>query len=792
MKTFPSDIERKIDFAHIREWLIANCQHNGGKQLAVKMSVSSSLPQIELWLDQVSEYRNILQSGKSLPISNIEITSALEQLKVDNQILEDEDFLNVRLVCKDSQDLLEFFLKSPEYPNLFKVAEKIDVPSEIVVKIDQVFDEQGRWKRNASVKLQEILGESDQLERRAFTRLTKLYEQGQANNWTADTGITVKEGRMVIPILAEHKKKIQGIVHDESGGGKILYIEPLEVLEFTNRMKELEMERDREMRRIRSKLSSLIYPYVSDLLWADKVMAILDFIRSKGRLASDLEAVKPKIFKEKKISFSNLYHPQLLMINRPKGKPVIPMTLELDPDQRIMIVSGPNAGGKSVAIKTLMLNQYMLQCGILIPCAPDSSTTVFRNFMVDIGDSQSIENDLSSYSGHLTAMKYFLENADSSSLIIIDEIGSGTDPNFGGAMAESILLELNRKRVMGMVTTHFGNIKTIANKTPGLINGSMAFDMDHLKPLYRLKSGIPGSSFALEVATNIGLDPTLIKTAKQRSNTVEQKTDELLARLETEREKVQFLNQNLENERKHLESIRSAYEQLKSDLAKARKDIVDEARKKAMEIVKDSNSLVEKSIREIRESQADRRVIGKIRKERERFVSEQKKDLGISDVPEKKKEKLPPKVIDLEIGTIVKIPNSDASGEIVEIRKDKAVVVAGIMKSTFPLTELKGIKEPVSKKRVRINYDLIKAKSEFVMEKDVRGMRGEEALREIDKWMDQAIVAGAPQIRLIHGKGDGILKRLIHDYYHKNPYVKHIKTESIEAGGEGVSIIELR
>lgn len=802
MKLYPPDIEAAIGMDQIRDLLHSGCSGNRGRELVDRMSASSSARQVRLWHVQTAEYVHILSEGNGPPVSTSDIRSTSDKLSVNNLVLEAEELLVIRLVSREALETQLFFEKRREAcPELYHFAADIGPPETIVEAIDGVFDNDGNWKKNATKKLADVLNEIEKTERNAYRELNKIYEKARKEAWIADTGITVKEGRLVLPVFAENKKRIPGIVHDESGGGKVLYIEPLEVLEFSNQIRELEMERDREMRRILTKLTDKIRPFETNLKNIDFKMGVLDFVRSKARLARSLDAEVPEI-KPSGINYQCLYHPILKLHHKKSGKHVVPMKINLDHQNRLMVVSGPNAGGKSVAIKTLVLNQYMAQCGMLIPCAPGDCIRLFKKIFVDIGDNQSIENDLSSYSSHLTAMKHFIEHSDPSTLVIIDEIGSGTDPNFGGGMAEAVLLNLNQKQVMGMVTTHFGNVKSLSDQTEGMINGSMLYDVDRLQPLYQLRTGIPGSSFALEVASHIGLDRKIIELAKKRSNTVQHKTDELLSRLELEREQNKELKAILESERRFFERLKHEYSELKKGLEGARKEILEDARKKALMIMEGANSVVEQTVKEIREVGGDKFRIKKARNklevEREKLITEGKKALDVRKdqaTPKlrsrAKEVSEPPELMPLAVGVHVRMPNSEAIGEVIEIKKDKALVVAGIMKSYIPLDQLEVVSRREKKKSVRLNYDLIKAQADFVMEKDVRGMRSEEALKEIDSWIDRAIVVGSPQLRLIHGKGDGILKKVIRDYYRNSAYVKRIKYEAFEHGGEGVSVIEL-
>jgi len=796
LKTYPSDIEKILGIDQVRLLLKKQCGGQRGAGLVEAMRISGNKNQIALWLKQVHEYVQVLESVGGPAISDLDLNLSMSKLDVKDLVLDARELNEIRSVCQEAMEVVDFFDRQvTAFPELHKLVSSMTPPQSVIDQINGVFDPEGMWKRNASKKLNDALDGMEAFEKKAYSALNKIYNQAKKSEWTAETGITVKEGRLVIPVFAENKRKIQGIVHDESGGGKILYIEPVEVLEYTNRIKEFELERDREIRRLLLKLTGLIRPYRTDLKDLDHKMGVLDFIRSKARFAKNIGGVMPILASNATVEYKNLSHPLLIVQHRDKKLAVVPMDVSLDSDDRLMVVSGPNTGGKSVSIKTLAINQYLLQCGLLIPCKSESKVGIFDQLLIDIGDNQSIENDLSSYSSHLTAMKHFIEKSTSKTMIVIDEIGSGTDPNFGGAMAEAVLFTLNQKEVKGMVTTHFGNIKTMANQTEGMFNGSMEYDIDRLQPLYKLLTGQPGSSFALEVAKNIGLDRKLIEMARKRSNTVQQKTDTLLARLESERGQTSALKVVLQEEKDHYAKLRKDYQKLKEDLKLLEKGILDKARKEAIHIIDSANSAVERTIRDLREKGGEKLETKEIRNVLKRKRDSYSKELDRQTKPARAVQSTtvkPVPQIKLDVGIRVHIPNSEAIGEIIELRKDKAVVVAGIIKQTIPLKDLKPAGGQVVKEKARPNLNLVRAQADFVMEKDVRGMRGDEAIKEIDSWIDKAIVVGSPQLRLIHGKGDGILKKLIRDYYRNNPYIKKISYESVEMGGEGVSVFELK
>ncbi len=784
----PSDIEEKLGFDEIRSFVLDKCRSTGGKKLGKKLAFSTNINVVKMWLQQTHEFQQLLTSGSVPPITEIDISEGVEKLQEKHSVLAQHDFVDLRVLCQDIVGTIEFFSEKEEKtPSLYALIQDLESPAEVIERISSVFDDFGDWKRDASPLLRKILDLIDANEKEAYSIIKRIYNSAASNKWTAETDVSIKDGRLVIPIYAEHKKKVRGIMHDESGGGKILYIEPIEVLEAANKQKELELDRDREIHRILTELTQFVKLHLTDIKTYSLRMSILDFVRAKARLAIDLDASFPVITNIPNCSIKEMYHPLLYLTNKQRKKPTIPMNIELSDDQRLVVISGPNAGGKSVTIKTLALNQYMLQCGVL-PCAsPESSFGFYKQIFVDIGDNQSIENDLSSYSSHLTAMKQFLAKANDKTLLIIDEIGSGTDPNFGGAMAEAILLQLNKLKPRGAVTTHFGNVKSLAKTESGFINASMLYDTDKLQPKYEFRIGKPGSSFALEVAQNIGLPSHIIKGARKRSNIKQQKTDELLATLESERLKLKESAAELEASNKHLTSLKSDYTTLKKELETNRNEILISARKKASELIEGANAEIERTIKSIKESKADKKVTSNARKS----LSNAKVRLSKSGQTEGKgtpEVEMRP----ITVGSQVRIPNSSSTGEVIQLRKDKAVVLAGIMKSTYPISDLKLINQKSERKKAgKVSVGFVNRQEQFSMEKDVRGLRAEEAIKEIDRWIDDAIVIGMTKLRLIHGKGDGILKQLIRDYYHSAPFVKRITYEDVRMGGEGVSLIEL-
>jgi DNA mismatch repair protein MutS2 len=791
---FPDHLERKIGFDQIRVLLSNYCTNEASRERLEAIRWSSSYAGVNRSLDEVSEYQKILSDGNGPSLLVADIRELFKSLELKNNYLEIDEVLEIRDFIRTSAKLYAFFHHAAErFPNLKSCVGDASINEDLIQEINKLFSDDGEWKVDASKTLRDLYDSDREKKYSVRQHINKIYKQCSELGIAADTDISVKDGRLVVPILSEHKRKLEGVVQDVSGNGRIFYIEPIQVLELSNELREIGLKMNLEKRKLLKKVCNQIRPELSDLKKAFHLIQIFDVIRAKAKLALDMDACKPELLKVPNILLREASHPLLLLNHRQKKMPVIPLDIEIDEEQRIILISGPNAGGKSVSLKTVALLQYMLQCGLLIPCHHQSKIGLFKDLMVDIGDDQSIENDLSSYSSHLQAMRYILEKANMASLICIDEIGVGTDPQFGAALALAIIEALNQKKIKGVITTHYGILKNLAEKTPGIVNARMKFDGEALIPLFSMELGKPGSSYAFEVAERMGLSKNILHEARKRVDVRQEKVDRLLAKLETEKSEIELMKSNLQKETRLMEQFKQDYKSLKVELDSKKKQMIEDARKKSLMILEKSNAEVERTIKAIRESAQAKPDIKKIRKgletQKVQLQTELNKKLKVT--PSKESNDIPP----LKVGDRVHIKGSDGVGEIVEMRKDKAVVIAGIIKTTVSLSDLSHAhskKQEKSQLRSQVKIMMHEREKDFELQKDVRGMRGQEALELIDDWIDNALMLGFYQLRIIHGKGDGILKQLIRNHLRNRTYVKSIRYEHIELVGEGVSLIELQ
>ena len=635
--------------------------------------------------------------------------------------------------------------------------------------------------------MEAITHEIAKSEQEARKRLDIVYRQAQANGWTADGSLTIREGRMCIPILAENKRKLKGLIHDESATGQTAYIEPEEVFHLNNKVRDLEFDRRREVIRILTELTSEIRPHVPLLLAYHGLITKLDFVRAKALFAIDLQANMPLLDKEASINLIQARHP-ILYLNSLKDKnEVVPLNIKIDSTDRIILVSGPNAGGKSVCMKTVGLLQLMAQSGLLIPADESSSVGIFKQIFADIGDDQSIESDLSTYSAHLSKMKHFTTFAHGRTLVLIDEFGTGTDPQFGGPIAEAVLEQLNNRQVRGVITTHYSNLKVFASHTKGLENASMLFDNQRMQPLYILQIGKPGSSYAFEIAQKIGLSEQILTAAKEKIGVQQRKVDTLLVDLERDKKEIVDTKYAISKREKELVELRAKYESLSSDIETNKKEIIRKAKEEAKLILKDANKLIENTIADIKSVKADKDKTKDIRSKLNKALDQHTSAL-------QKDKKVVPTISTstdtaLEVGDWVRIEDSGSEGEIIEITKNNSLILA--------LGELRTVvkKNRVTKLRSKEKSKAIKRQSsvstgsaaDFSPELDVRGMRTEDALQKIELVLDRAVMIGYPSLKIIHGKGDGILRKFVRDYLRKYNHVSRFEDEHADRGGDGIT-----
>lgn len=785
---YPENCLERLGFSEVRQLIHKHCLSPMGQQMVDKMQVMTKYDQINKFLRQTNEFKSILENQEPLQISTFfDIKSLADKIKVEGTYLVEEELHQMYASLQTVFSVLRFFEERKEvYPNLEALLEHLPVEKNILKRIETVLDPKGKIKPNASVTLQTIIGDISKAEQDVRKRMDSIFKQAVGNNWVADGSLTIRDGRMCIPILAENKRKLKGFIHDESASGQTVYMEPEEVFTLNNKLRDLEFDKRREIIKILIALTTDLRPYTPLLLSYHGFLTKLDFVRAKALFAIEVEGDMPVLIKEAQTKLINARHPLLYLSFKADKKTVVPLNIHITPELRIVLVSGPNAGGKSVCMKTVGLLQLMVQSGLLIPVHESSEVGIFENIFADIGDDQSIESDLSTYSAHLTKMRHFVAHASPKTLVLIDEFGTGTDPQFGGPMAEAVLEVLNNKKVRGVITTHYSNLKLFAGNTPGLENASMLFDNDKMKPLYVLELGKPGSSYAFEIAQNIGLQKEVLELARAKTGTNQNRIDSLLVDLEREKKQIYDTKLHLSTQQNKVKNLVAENEKLKLFLDENKKVLIKEAKLEAQAIIKNANKLVENTIAEIKENQADKTVTKQLRQNLQKvLVQNQVKE-------EKKPEVAVPLNTPIEVGDWVQLNNSETTGQVLEINRDNLVVALGDLRSVLKKNRVYKISNKQAKKAIQNNSytgSISEAIGNFTAELDLRGMRGDNALHEVEKYLDKSIMLGFPFIKLIHGKGDGILRKLIREYLKKYSQVNRVEDEHADRGGDGITYV---
>ncbi|WP_192811671.1 endonuclease MutS2 [Pontibacter sp. BAB1700] len=626
--------------------------------------------------------------------------------------------------------------------------------------------------------------------------ISSIIRHAKNEGWTpGDAEPTIRGGRLVIPVIAEHKRRIKGLIHDESNTGQTVYIEPESIFELNNDIKDLENSYHRELIRILVGLTNTLRNFIPELRKAYQYLGLLDFIRAKAAFARRIEAAMPKLHKYPHIAWKEAIHPLLYLSHKQLGKPTVPMELELTRDQRILLISGPNAGGKSVSLKTVGLVQYMLQTGMLIPVADNSEAGIFHDIFIDIGDEQSIENDLSTYSSHLTNMKKFVTVADNKSLVLIDEFGTGTEPVLGGAIAEAVLQNLNDSKVFGVITTHYTNLKNFAERTPGIVNGAMRYDHKNLQPLYQLEIGKPGSSFAIEIARKIGLPRHIVDKASSLVGKDKIRYDRLLEELETEKQELEKkLKEATALELKLKRNVKE-YQELKNFLEESKQDVMREAKGKAKLLLKDANQKIEATIQQIKQSQAEKEQTKMARRELEEFATEKVR----KEEPRPAHKRVTSNGGPLKAGDTVSLIGQDSVGQIVGIKGKTAEVLFGGLKTIVKVDNLERAEAQTKKQKKAETVEgytrgmnITQRMADFGSTIDIRGEYAEDALNKVMNFTDEAIMLGIPEIKIIHGRGNGVLRQVVRDYLYSVPEVVSLASEAEERGGDGATLAVLK
>ncbi len=841
---YPEGFEHKIGFTEVRSLLRERCLSTLGKEMTDKLRFSSDAAEVNEWLAQVREFRRLLAEADDFPMQYFfDVRAAVARIRLEGTHLEESELFDLRRSLETIASIVAYLNRGEEgadgtvaypYPALHRMADGVAVFPQLIQRIDQILDRFGHIKDSASAELQRIRSELAHTEGSISKTLYSILRSAQSEGLVErDVTPTMRDGRLVIPVMPGLKRRIKGIVHDESATGKTVYIEPTEVVEANNRVRELEGEERREVVRILSEFANLLRPHVPQVLDSYRFLALIDLLRAKSSLAESTGAFEPVAETYPHIDWIQAKHPLLQFALERQGKSVVPLDITLTGDKRILIISGPNAGGKSVCLKTVGLLQYMLQCGLSVPIGDRSKTGVFDNIMIDIGDEQSIEDDLSTYSSHLTNMKNMIRRSDGRTLLLIDEFGGGTEPQIGGAIAEAVLKQFCRKKAYGVITTHYQNLKHFAEDHEGVVNGAMLYDRHEMRALFQLAIGRPGSSFAIEIARKTGLPEEVIKDASEIVGSDYIQSDKYLQDIVRDKRYWEGKRQTIHQQEKTLEQRIAKYEADIKELEQSRKAIISRAKEQAEELLGQSNRQIELTIRQIKESQAEKESTKRAREELRAFKSEvahidekandeliERKMRQLQERKERKEkrkkdkaegrtnkataasttaERKPSAPEALAAGDTVRIKGLTTVGSIESIDGKMATVIFGDMRTKMRTERLERASKPKKEesktfvstvgKQTRETID--NRKLNFHQDLDVRGMRGDEAINAVTYFIDDAILVGMPRVRILHGTGTGILRQLIRQYLATVPNVTSYKDEHVQFGGAGITVVDL-
>lgn len=829
---YPQNFEQKIGFDQIRQLLKDKCLSTLGEERVSEMNFSDQFETVEELLNQVTEFVRIIQEEDNFPDQFFfDVRPSLKRVRVEGMYMDEQELFDLRRSLETIRDIVRFLQRNEEeesdhpYPSLKRLAGDIAVFPQLITKIDGILDKYGKIKDNASTELSRIRRELANTMGSISRSLNSILRNAQSDGYVdKDVTPTMRDGRLVIPVAPGLKRKIKGIVHDESASGKTVFIEPAEVVEANNRIRELEGDERREIIRILTTFSNTLRPSIPEILQSYEFLAEIDFIRAKSYFAIQTSSIKPSLENEQLLDWTMAVHPLLQLSLAKHGKKVVPLDIELSTKQRILIISGPNAGGKSVCLKTVGLLQYMLQCGMLVPMHERSHAGLFGSIFIDIGDEQSIEDDLSTYSSHLTNMKIMMKSCNERSLILIDEFGGGTEPQIGGAIAEAVLKRFNIKHTFGVITTHYQNLKHFAEDHEGVVNGAMLYDRHLMQALFQLQIGNPGSSFAVEIARKIGLPEDVIADASEIVGSEYINADKYLQDIVRDKRYWEGKRQTIRQRERQMEETIVRYQSEMEELQKSRKEIIRQAKEEAERLLQESNARIENTIRTIKEAQAEkektrlvRQELAEFRESMDSLTSKEQEDKiarkmeKLKEKQNRKKEKkqnVPkeqqaaqqtPQVAPITEGCPVRIKGQSSVGEVLEINGKNAVVAFGSIKTTVKLERLERSnatpqkQEPAKSTFVsnQTQDSMYEKKLNFKQDIDVRGMRGDEALQAVTYFVDDAILVGMSRVRILHGTGTGILRTLIRQYLQTVPGVRHFADEHVQFGGAGITVVDL-
>lgn len=817
------ELEKKIGFDIIREHVGTLCVSSLGRSRCEEMTFSSNPSEVRMRLDETAEMLALLQADSGFPIGGVhDRRQLLASIRVPGTFPAESDLPGLRQSLATIADIANFFSKlrnddgrSP-YPALDSLARDLFTFPHMVAAIDRVIDRHGEIKDNASPALADIRRSISAAAAAINSAMRRVISSAVREGYLeADTTPSVRDGRLVIPVAPMYKRKISGIVQGESGSGKTFFIEPAEVVEANNRLRELTIEERREIVRILTALADTMRPEIDEMLAAFDLLGTFDFIYARAKYARDTEATLPLLADGPELEWYHACHPLLRQSLMRQGKEIVPLDITLTPQNRLLIISGPNAGGKSVTLKTVALIQYMIQCGLLPPVYGNSRIGIFDQIFLDIGDDQSIEDDLSTYSSHLRNMKYFLSRGNGRTLVLIDEFGGGTEPQIGGAIAQAVLKQFNTKKMWGVITTHYHNLKQFAEETPGLVNGSMLYDRNRMEPMFRLSIGHPGSSFAIDIARKTGLPAEIIAHAEEIAGSDYVNFDRYLNDINRDRRYWENKRMNIRQKEKRLDDLLERYDSDAESLREQRRQIIADAREEARRILEGSNAAIERTIREIRAAQADRERTLELRRRLDSEKQQLAEDSAAADAhpllrkadaarqrrhkaQAEKKPQPKPQAEVISVGNSVLLDGQGQPGTVMEIQGKNATVAFGQLKTTVKLSRLQptlrkaasGAQKSASFISVDTSNRMRERQLQFKQEIDVRGMRVDEALQAVTYFIDDAIQFNSSRVRILHGTGTGALRQYIRSYLDGVAGVKSFHDEDVRLGGAGITVVE--
>ncbi|MFR9523953.1 MAG: Smr/MutS family protein [Rikenellaceae bacterium] len=826
---YPKNFESKIGFDRVREQITALCTMPTAEAKLLEHGFITSRKKIVARLTLASQMRSMLLMEHDFPTGDYaDLQPVVAKVSIDGTFLDTDEVALLRRSLTTVREVVNFIRsKSQEgqYPALAQRTAGVSTLPDVLGAIDSILDKFNKVKDSASPELQIIRRQIREREGQVSKRLQQILASAKSSGVVdPDALISIRDGRAVIPVVAGNKRKLQGFIHDESATGKTVYIEPVEIVEINNELKELEYSQRREVVRILTSFTESIRPRLDEIAQAGDYLSDIDLLRAKARWAIANDAVMPILSADDRLVLRNARHPLLAQSLKAQHKEIVPLNLELDRDKHILVISGPNAGGKSVCLKTTGIIQYMFQCGFLVPLGENSELPVFNSISIDIGDEQSIDNDLSTYSSHLLNMRNMIASASESSLVLIDEFGSGTEPVIGGAIAEAILDRLLSKGCYGVITTHYSNIKYYASSTHGIANGAMTFDVQNIRPLFRLEMGKPGSSFAVEIARKIGLPEDIIKAASDKVGSDHINIEKQLREIARDKRYWEQKRDRIRLTDRKVEELESSYTEQLSRIRAERTEIIRKARAEAQELIAQANKQIENTIKTIRESQAEKEITRLARKEFEEFkdgVEGAGADGSVDSISremerlrrrrERREERqgkraeqetkeaavITAKPLEVTPGAKVRIAGQDILGEVKSIKGRKAQVAFGHILTTVEKDKLEVISNSEFKRATRldaprsvVSVDISSRKLNFKDNIDVRGQRAADALDTVQNFIDDALMVGVGTVSILHGKGTGALKEEIRRYLRTVPDVRRATDAHADRGGSGITIVE--